>query len=635
MAPVFRLPHRRSATSRMPTDCTIWYLRLMDRCSGFVGSRKGFSSSRFIAFLASLPQFVSHRLGESFVAEPISDRWVRVWSLPQASWRVQLGDQTVAEAPSDQPRSFVDISLANLAARFPKGGRLVWQNNLRDEVLAHFSRPLSAQMFTFGGDASCRELSAWLAESPCEVRLKVRDLITGQIAESQHWTTPLTSTAWIDNDRHVWSRLSILPRDGGAQLHLKLDRENRPTGIWMAEIELRRSPQSDWETLVSVRGEPLPLLVLKTPATPPNTFREKVFWEHFGTGLRDAAFAKGVTTDWQELVEMVEEVTSLLATTYHEKAWVQLEPMRSMFSTLLQQCSWQIGQENEDAHLLGKALLLAVATHTDPPKTRTILRELPDLLALRGSTFVTLLPTSPIRKALTCIGRMSSQERYADFIQELLEPFLSGQLNRPPPLFNVLQNFANCSKVLEAGPSGPDFTGFKLERYFQTTIGTWKSGMSSESELDEADVLSVLHAHSSINRAHRALLEQLSEAGVTPVIPVLKDWGLLRTQIIRLWPPAARLLQGGPNHPHMLLIDEETGHWLPELNAFVAIWAFAARTAGNGHASFRGMLSPLIEKHGAKSYLKTIRFIHDIAPDLLGYYLILWELVHRTTPKQP
>jgi hypothetical protein len=580
-------------------------------------------------------QFLSHRLGESFVAEPISDRWIRVWSLPQDSWSILLGNETVAEARSDQPRSFLDISLANLAARFPKGGRLVRRNNLRDEVLAHFSRPLSAQKFTFGGDASCRELSAWLAESPCEIRLKVKDLITGKFVESPHWTTPLSSTAWIDNERHVWARLSLLCKDDGAQILLKLDRENRPTGIWMAEIELRRSPHCNWETLVSVKGEPLPLLVLKTPATPPNTFREKVFWEHFGTGLRDAAFAKGVTTDWRELIEMVEEVTSLLATTYHEKAWVQLEPMRTMFSSLLQQCSWQIGQENEDAHLLGKALLLAVATHTDPLKTRTVLRELPDLLALQGSLFVTLLPTTPVRRALACIGRMSSQERVADFIQEMLEPFLNGEVNRPPSLFNVLQNFANCSKVLEGGPSGPDFAGFNLGRYFQKTIGIWSSGTSNETEPEEADVLSALHAHRSLNAAHRALLEQLSGAGLAPVIPVLRDWGLVKTQIIQLWSPAARLLQGGPNNPSTLLLEEETGQWLPELNAFVAMWAFAARTAGNGHASFRGMLTPMVEKHGAKTYRQTIRLIHDIAPELLGYYLILWELVHRTTSKQP
>lgn len=601
----------------------------------FCWQQEGLFIESFHRVPGSPSQVLGHRLGESFVAEPISDRWIRVWCLPHDSWRIQLGNETVAESRSDQPRSFLDISLANLAARFPTGGRLVWVNDLRDEVLAHFSRPLSAQKFTFGGDASCRELSAWLAESPCEVRLKLRDLITCQIAESPHWTTPLTSTAWLDNDRHVWARLSLLPKDGGAQLHLKLDRENRPTGIWMAEIELRRSPQSDWETLVSVRGEPLPLLVLRTPATPPNTFREKVFWEHFGTGLRDAAFAPGVTTDWQELVEMVEEVTSLLATTYHEKAWVQLEPMRAMFSGLLQQCAWQIGQENEAAHLLGKALLLAVATHTDPPKTRTVLRELPDLLALQGSLFVTLLPTTPVRRALACIGRMSSQERVADFIQAILEPFLSGELNRPPSLFNVLQNFANCSKVLESGPSGPDFAGFNLGRYFQKTIGIWSSGTSTETEIDEADVLSASQAHGSLNAAHRALLEQLSGAGIAPVIPILKDWGLVKTQIIQLWPPAARILQGGPSHPHMLLLEEETGHWLPELNAFVAMWAFAARTAGYGHASFRGMLAPLVEKHGAKTYRQTIRLIHDIAPELLGYYLILWELVHRTTSKQP
>jgi len=580
-------------------------------------------------------QFVSHRLGESFVAEPISDRWIRVWSLPHESWRIELGHETVAEARSDQPRPFLDISLANLAARFPAGGRLVWKSSLRSEVLAHFSRPLSAQKFTFSRDASVRELSAWFAETPSEVRIKVKDLITGKSVQSPQWNTPLSTTAWLDPDNHVWASLSLLPKDDGAQLHLKLDRENRPTGIWMAEIELRRSPHSDWETLVSVKGEPLPLVVLKTPATPPNTFREKVFWEHFGTGLRDAAFAKGVTTDWRELIEMVEEVTSLLATTYHEKAWAQLEPMRAMFSSLLQQCSWQLGQENEDAQLLGKALLLAVATHTDPPKTRTILRELPDLLALPGSTFVTLLPTTPVRHALASIGRMCSQERYADFIQELLEPFLSGQLNRPPPLFNVLQNFANCSKVLEAGPSGPDFTCFNLGRYFQRTIGIWKSGVGYEPELDEVDVLSALHAHRSLSAAHRALLDQLSGAGIAPIIPALKDWRVVKTQIIQLWSPAARLLQGGPNNPSTLLLEEETGQWLPELNAFVAMWAFAARTAGNGHASFRGMLAPLVEKHGAKTYRQTIRLIHDIAPELMGYYLILWELVHRTTSKQP
>ena len=65
---------------------------------------------------------------------------------------------------------------------------------------------------------------------------------------------------------------------------------------------------------------------------------------------------------------------------------------------------------------------------------------------------------------------------------------------------------------------------------------------------------------------------------------------------------------------------------------FASLFALAARSAAAGWLSFADTLGFLSQRHGRSAVAKAITTLVCQAPELLGYHLMFWELIIRTTP---
>ncbi len=575
----------------------------------------------------------TRRLGESFVADIVSVKWLRVWRQPLGAWRVTLGEQTVVAVDAFAPRTFVDISLANLATRFPMGGQLVWHDEHRDVIVARFSRPLSAQQLTLAGDSSMRTLDAHLGEMPSELRLLVRELITGSLVELPTVTTPAGLITWVADSGEPQAAVKLSQATiGGGQLHVELCRDGWPTGLWVAEVELRRDASSTWEPLCSAHGKHLPLVIVQPPTTPPRTYREKAFWEFFGRGFNVPPPIAGLATDPTQLAVMLTEVPKLLARPYHAKEQDYVVSLDSLHWWLIEQAEWLLDQGDGSAEALGDALIDAASSEPDDTARRGLLVSMPHLLALPGKAYASLPPITPQRRALQWIGHLCGYESSAQFFKAAIEPWQVGAVTRLPDVFNVLQRFSNFRQVLNGITGNLELSGFKLTDYFEKTIGPWAGAVHDGEELDEMDVLGKRHAHRVLASARDRLIRHTQVSGMTKAQPLLQSAEFFRAELRQAIEGGSTFIPGNTTTPPWLRCELDDVPALASLNSFCSLLALAMRAKGVGRLSLRPLVTKIITRHGIGSYRSAVRVVHEVAPELLGYYLMLWELVLRTQP---
>ena len=306
--------------------------------------------------------------------------------------------------------------------------------------------------------------------------------------------------------------------------------------------------------------------------------------------------------------------------------------LEALHQWLLAQAEWLLEQRDEIALALGNALLEAGTAEDETDDECSLLGRVPHLLALPGKAYAGLLPSTALRQALLWIGRAGTLGSTAQFIRDVLEPWMVGVSQRLPEVLGMAQRFANCGKVLADVTANVDFTGFNLTDYFEKSVGPWARSPHDGDELDAIDVLGKRHAHRALASAQDRLQRLTQLAALNRAQPLIRDTGFVRSELRQAMAGGFSFLPGNTNTPPWLRCDDDAAPMLAYLNAFTAMLALALRAAAGGRLSYRAFVTTIIQEHGLGSYRNAVRLVHEVAPELLGYYLLLWELLLRTAP---
>lgn len=600
----------------------------------FEWSRTGLflESSERRAGVTSLVE--EHPIPTSIAADLSSSRWLRVWHIPAQQAELRANGRPVQTFAPGQTRA--EISLAHLATLFPQGATLSLVAQGLETRLASFHRPLAPTFIDVEVTNGYDCLVLKFCEEIRWVRPRLRELLSGR-------TLPFEGLR-LGTSGHCLFSVDELPTvecanvcanwEGQSQfcrISLDVPKAGWPPGIWFVELEVRCSDEHGWELVKDERGGHACLVSREPPAAPPDDARTQAMWWAAGSSLS----AQGVphnppdfTGDPTALSDLLAECEELLSRKFASSVWSRVEWIQTLSGELGRQAASMI--DSDDGSL--RSRLLAAVARESEITPRSLLVTVPSLLASRADCFGSVLGEDALRTSLRWCSGISSQSSISQSLAgRLMECF---QSPKATGLLSTLQHFSNFTAVVQSGVGGVvrEFSQFDFQRYWQNTIGPIPTS-PDESEWSDCDALGRRHVYSAIaSLLKRRELEAggrglATAAGVFALADDFRRWlrGALGIH-------STILPDSAWNQP-WLDVSIPNHAWAEDFSRFCSLYALAARAAAAGWLKFGEVTKWLHHRpRGVSDTAKAVTTLVCLAPELLGYYLMFWELIIRTTP---
>lgn len=595
----------------------------------FAWSRAGVFVESFERRAGSTACAQEHPIPHSFPADIDSTRWLRIWQVPARQAELRVNDQKVQSFLPGQPSC--ELSLAHLASLFPQGGLLTLLAAGLNIRIASFQKPLTPTFINLDVTEGYESLVLKFQNEIRWVRPRLRELVSGRAIQFEG--------ARFSSSGHCLFTESGLPTVECAnvcdnletpsqfcRISLDVTKNGWPTGIWFAELDVRRSDDQEWEAVLDAGGGNATLVWFQPPTCSLTDPRAHALWWAAGQSLAGEFVPRTLCSFMNAqrvLADLMAECEKLLSRGYAEAVWARVNWVRTLSIELARQAAFLL---REDDGALRSHLLSVVGCEPEV-SPRSLIATVPALLASPAASLAKLAGEDPLRTALRRCAEISSEKLVSLSLRNRLMECLSrGQVTG---LVVVLGHFANYQAVLqpeaEALPS--EFSRFDLIRYWGKTIGVIDSA-PDELEFTECELLGRRHALVAIGNLlrNRANDETASALTVFASADELCRW--LREA---LGDRQSFMSDAAWNHP-WLNVDLPGDAFTGQCACFCSLFALASRAAATGWIEFGDFIRWLRERHGGFATGKAVTTLIWRTPELLGYYLVFWELIIRTAP---
>ena len=597
----------------------------------------------------------SHPLGASFAADEFSKVRLRISVSPVTCACLQVNGNRFNMASSSGGTIRFDLSLATIAALHPEGGTIsVLIDEGTDAVsVASFRPPVVALRVIFFESDDFKTMKVLLAAQPKSARIIVRNILSQErhVIEptpprqpqsapgnpfSQLDSAPLLVPNCPDGDqRKLWFNGERMPAmlcrlrgamtiDGcsGFSVEFSAPHENWKPGIWWIELECKMSDSGDWAPLRGHKRGALPIICVRNLAKESTIYREVAmllaFADRTQNGFRPSKLelCDGLEGD---VVSCYAEVRSLLNERVDAASWSQMQGLVTLRGLLLSQISYMLDRRSSGATAF---VLNEVNADESTADARSMLASVAGVLALQAEAMTGLVDGDHLRTCLLWCARLGTSDNPADGFHRLeLEPssrlgILCVEKASVAKHFGKdgrfdFQSCFSCWRDANTPPGDPEWLVPLSSQHFAWAVARFLS------RRDEAQAVT---SFSNVNTLFSKANVIVSHLGVTSEAVHTLLPSAVRT---RPWPEV-----------------DTSDSFVENLIAFASVYALAARLAGHEQLSFRTFMKWLRGQNwlGAdhkQAVSQTEMTLICKAPELLGFFLMFWQLILQTRLNQP
>ena len=555
-------------------------------------------------------------LGTTFSAGTDSTQWLRVWRTGKDFAEIRVNGSVFQAFGGEGGRPFFDVSLANLALLYPQGGALTLLHRGLESSLARFARPLSVTVATNTTTSEARGLNISVADPIELARVRFDELLSGRTLQTEQLAVILDDKLALQAEDLPAVILGCALDTSGTHLTWTVPRAGWPEGVWVCELELRRAQDAEWQPLCTTSGERLPLRAEGEPITPPEGFRARAIWSNISPHVQVGRLVEdGAEMDPVHALDLLSELLQWRQIRYHTAVAKYFEWVDALCSWLCRRMSGVIHREDE-----GPALrLLHLASGR---AGRRFFVDVPGLLALPASLYRQLTGDAPLIQSLALCGQLAASET-------VLGSVTSGQVEVD---FATLAGFANFGELATRSVDigvGDEFHDFNFGNFWSQTLGAIHADRRDAEWVSQMPALSRMHARWAVEQLGAAYETVANDPGMGIVngllqtAPAFRSW--LKNNIGGL--PAE-----GWNSPWL---EVNAGSSLvPAATKFASLLSLAARASAAKRFDFSSALAWLDDQaQDSDRTRKALSALVELAPEVIGFYLIFWELIFRTHPQ--
>ena len=614
----------------------------------FRWSRSGTFLETYERRAGHVPAFEAKPLGVSLPASAESALWLRIWRIPPVPAELCVNGITFHHFNDRQGRASFDVSLAHLATRFPSGGEVMLICAGFSNPVASFHQTLVVQSVMPANGIGLRGVSLKFREHVEWVRPVVHDLLAGCTFECEGKALPAqtelqavfgdvvdrglraSSLASVTFSDLCWPSLPKLnceyARDeqGMFLLALQVPREGWPTGIWTVEMQTKRREKDSWQVATGPGGCRFPVVITPKTSSPSVGFAGRVLLaaDLAATGTAEVGFAEDLDPGSRgEAVRLLSRLQLLFLQPPPESIRTEVGWLEGLRGELAQLVGCFLQEADaDDARLL---LKLAAAEFDGSSKMsandRCLFATVPALLALPCIDYASIGSDFPLARSLKWISELPEMELFPTIAENRLG-FLES---------SVWLAFARLNLQVPT-----DNQGFRFDfgHYWQQVVGH----LGPDDHADEWLGDSALgHSHAAwayqslgahYQTAQRALDRAKELGAVNRLLHCEADFRCWLES--KLYTVLRSMSQTDWQSPWLSV--ESPVDFVQSAARFMSLLALANRASAHGHLRFSDIVAWLGD-HGDNR--RALAWLVTLGPELLGYYLMFWELMLRTSPQ--
>lgn len=586
--------------------------------------------------------FHSHPLGTVLAAMVESRQWLRIWRVPHEKWALEIMGPGCSPDRRSFDRPWIDVSLADLATRFPRGGELRLCYRDLSETVARFACPLVPTAASVSDTGTHRTLALSFAEAVSQIRIRIRDLCSdrhqdlelaefAQDAEShlaiaglgtievrrtcsdwQEWREGLEQLEHRIADQELKTHEIAQPQHG---IVLRVSKSGWEPGLWNCELWSRRSEGEEWQPVASQRGEVVALL---NPVSGAAQLEEPVaalVWVVW-TSHQQAVPVIVPQANWHEhresLLRALSNALEWRSRSFHPGVAVQFDWVNALCDELSRVAD-ALTQSDGAPSFVPRLIQLAASE-----SGHDLFAQMPSLLALPARNYGGLDGSTPVLEALAWCNRLALRATVAEALRDDCVSIDT----------SALACFSNFAQVATGQRGHTDLRRFRLPNFFDQVI----EPMTEYDETPESVGQTVLgrdHARYAYQR-FRSDSQRTEMPGAAFALinqsQGLQQW--LRSELN----DEARVVPANAWHQPWLRVNSRVAchEMVPQ---FISVFCLAARAAAAGWLDFDATMHWL-QGHAfnASAVREAIASIVRVAPELVGFHLMFWELMIRTYP---
>lgn len=600
------------------------------------GQIESFAWSRTGLFLesyerrAGLATAEEHPIPASFAADVHTARWLRVWHVPAQEAELRVNGQLVQRFAPGQ--TYAEVSLAHLADVAPQGGSLMLVRHGIEIRIASFHRPLVVQEAIAANAEDQRGLRLAFGERLRWGRVVAANLLDGLVVEYE----PHEFTDWPDGPATAAAQCNalsaeILPAEieysradrNHFAVTVRVPSTGWPAGIWVIEFQTRRQEAGAWERVLGQDQCQVPILQLSRPSKVANSFASRVLLaaEMAGGVMAQVELDDSLAPDdkpsackllcrLQDLL-LVPLPKALRAETF----WLErlTESLAGLVSTGLDEAA------REDVlPLLQRAANECEGRNASSANERCLFATVPALLALPTKDYAGLDSQTALARSLKWIADLPKQD--------LLSAVVENRLG--------FMDMAVWAAFGHQNPSVPNRHGglnFDLVHYWNQIIGQLHphdagNEWLGDAALGRSQAAWAFYALASHYEVVQGVPDRAAELGSVNQLmhraEEFRDW--LSSQLVTELPSVSLRAWQAP-----WLVVEHPVDFVQSAARFLSLLALASRASAHLLIDFDDVLGWLAE-HGDNR--RALAWLVTLGPELLGYHLMFWELIIRTSP---
>jgi len=593
----------------------------------------------------------AHQLGATFSASTDSTRWLRVWCVPSMNVELLTNGRVSHRVSSVPDRALLDVSLAQLSAAYPDGGTVSLRWGDQETTIAKFARLLVPSKIQCIDTRDSQEMSFVFREDVNWTKLHISELVSGCVIASPGIPLDGPGSGVFSSEHYPEVKCGRVfnhensEAGGVCTVSLRVPRRGWAPGIWFIELEVRRHGASDWQRITSLKGQRVPILVV--------AFNEQTDKQDLLFDILHAAYCKNdvdlqasldhaeAAQHQHELLELLSQVLYIIHGGFAPEVQARFDWLEVLFNALGRHLGKGLLRSNQEVatRLLNLAAYEGDVSGAVEPllKRPSLFVTIPSLLALSAEHYSQVSTTHQLGRALQWCGRISSSDFVFEAFRDLIDQVFRDSKLSPPDIFTTLRHFQNFAQVVQASEGAldtTDFSHFDYARYITHTIGRIEV-VEPQPEWEADIALGRAHALWALGQ----LGARLAEAPDNPELGAVNAL-LSKAPLLRGW-----LRQALDSHYRIMPHDRWNEPWLsftvPEHDfmgncvQFSSVFALAARACGSGWLEFDDLMGFLLRQaHGVPKSEKTLASLVSLAPELLGFYLMFWELMIRTYPHE-
>jgi hypothetical protein len=580
------------------------------------------------------PSPVSHELGQSFSASTDSDRWLRIWCVPATKAELLVNGES-HQRMHTWGRSYFDVSLANLAAIYPRGGEISLHRDAQDAgTIATFAQPLVANKVCPSSSPGFHSLGFEFCETVSHVRLRITELAANHECFGPENELLFGQCVFHSGDLPDVACVRVQPStsstiESGCTVQLTVPNSGWPTGFWMLELDVRRDELSDWQIVKDRYGQRAPLLMV----APSNQHHDDWRIELFSSAYKGKDWAAALDS---HLFDFLAQLLQLMKQPFAPEVRSEFKWLESLIHKVGVRVGRQLRSvdDRDINHLLDLTSLqtdvLDRGSGTTP--NHSLFVAVPGLMALSAEHYSEISSAHPLARALQWCGRLAMHEFVFDAFRSLIEEVVSNSDVPVPDTYRVLQLFDNFAYVIQSNGDGVDpteFFHFKYSEYIDRLIGEIQR-IQLQAEWTERSALGRTHAEWALWRLECRSHEPARDWGA--INALLKTGSSFQQWLRQRLGEHSDLVPADVWHRPWLQVNISDHDFFGNCARFASLFALSLRASAAGWLIFEDVTKWLVT-HGDRNE-RTIAAIVGLAPELLGFYLMFWELMVRTYPHE-